>query len=386
MNSENKTNNGKKQGEVRSTPAVSSRVVTYKKTATLKKNEAPAVTVGKVKKVQVGVRVNAPKTTQVGKDQPKTTAATTGAVKGQSQGETKANPTPKVLNKHKKKRIKQGAKPIKVIIGVLVAFALIIGGVILGLYSSGHRYDTVKFTDAVTAEKYTIVFIGTVDANGTPVSGTIKYPQGQSATLSRNEDNIIRVEYSGGDVYEGDFKDLHRNGYGTLTMKNGDVYTGNFFYDRMWGKGEYRYSNGDVYTGEFQNNVKSGDGVYSFANGNLYEGKMENDMLNGEGIFKYASGNIYEGNFTNGIKNDDNAKMTIALQNGGFDVYIGEFKNDRRDGMGTYTFACGDTYEGQFSMDCISGHGKYTWVSGRTYEGQFLNGAIVKDSSLYPQV
>ena len=52
MNSENKTNNKEKGVDAKSVPPVSSRVVTYKKAATLKKTQAPTVTVGKVKKPQ----------------------------------------------------------------------------------------------------------------------------------------------------------------------------------------------------------------------------------------------------------------------------------------------------------------------------------------------
>ena len=270
-------------------------------------------------------------------------------------------PVNKAFTRAKKKRLKQGAAPIKVIIAVLAAVVLVVAGIIFAVYSAGYRYDTVKFSDVVTAEKYTIVFVGKVDPNGVPISGKLTYKDGLKATVGRTENNIVRVEYSNGWVYEGDFTALHRNGYGTLTMSGGDVYSGNFFYDRMWGNGVYTYGNGDKYTGEFENNKKCGDGVYQFANGNKYVGKFENDLRNGEGVFNYASGDVYEGAFVNDIKNDDNAKMIINTDSG-VDVYVGSFVNDRKDGYGTYTFANGDTYEGELRMDYISGHGKYTWV------------------------
>ena len=107
-------------------------------------------------------------------------------------------------------------------------------------------------------------------------------------------------------------------------------------------------------------------------------------MRNGEGVFTYADGSVYEGCYLNDKKNDDNAKMTIVRENKETDNYVGAFVNDVRHGIGTYTFSNGDSYTGEFKANYISGHGVYTWESGRTYEGEFLNGAIVKDTTVYP--
>ena len=289
-----------------------------------------------------------------------------------------------VNNKIKKRRVKQGISPLKLAMIILVTIALIVGTVVLSLFFSGYRYSRSTFEDHVSATTYVITFLGRVDENEIPLTGTLTFSDNTKAKISRNESGVVKVEYPDGSVYEGEFKDMHRNGKGVYTLKNGDVYSGEFFYDRMWGTGEYRFFNGDVYKGTFKNNVKEGRGEYVFANGNRYVGSFSNNMRNGEGVFTYADGSVYEGCYLNDKKNDDNAKMTIVRENKETDIYVGAFVNDVRHGIGTYTFSNGDSYTGEFKANYISGHGVYTWESGRTYEGEFLNGAIVKDTTVYP--
>ena len=67
----------------------------------------------------------------------------------------------------------------------------------------------------------------------------------------------------------------------------------------------------------------------------------------------------------------------ITYSNG--DVYEGTFKNDMRNGQGTYTFANGERYVGSFRDNQLSGEGTYTWPSGKTYTGRFENGKIVEE-------
>jgi hypothetical protein len=168
--------------------------------------------------------------------------------------------------------------------------------------------------------------------------------------------------------------------------KNGDKYTGNFHYDRMWGEGVYEYANGDKYEGSFENNLKSGTGTYTFRNGDVYVGEFANDMRNGKGVYTYVDGSVYEGKYVDNIRNDDKASMTIKYSDGTFDVYIGSFINDSREGQGSYTWANGDNYVGNFTSNNMDGEGTYTWASGRTYTGKFSMGSIVKDPSVYPNV
>lgn len=56
------------------------------------------------------------------------------------------------------------------------------------------------------------------------------------------------------------------------------------------------------------------------------------------------------------------------------DRYEGCFKNNKREGFGTYYWKNQDRFEGIFVQDQIEGKGVYFYVSGGKYEGEFKDG------------
>lgn len=52
------------------------------------------------------------------------------------------------------------------------------------------------------------------------------------------------------------------------------------------------------------------------------------------------------------------------------------WKNDKANGKGCKTFACGDRHEGLYIDDKRQGHGTYQWASGDRYEGNWKNGKM----------
>jgi len=52
-----------------------------------------------------------------------------------------------------------------------------------------------------------------------------------------------------------------------------------------------------------------------------------------------------------------------------FEVYEGEWKNDKADGTGTYTHADGAKYIGQWVDDKQEGNGIEIWPDGAKYDG-----------------
>ena len=56
------------------------------------------------------------------------------------------------------------------------------------------------------------------------------------------KNGIGRIEYNGGDVYEGALKDGAPHGPGTYTHVNGDVYEGHWDSDVKHGKGSFFYT------------------------------------------------------------------------------------------------------------------------------------------------
>ncbi|MEO8386425.1 MAG: caspase family protein, partial [Betaproteobacteria bacterium] len=56
--------------------------------------------------------------------------------------------------------------------------------------------------------------------------------------------------------------------------------------------------------------------------------------------------------------------------------YKGEFRDNKKQGKGTYIWANGNRYEGDFVDDEPSGRGKFTFASGDQYEGEYSKGAF----------
>lgn len=82
------------------------------------------------------------------------------------------------------------------------------------------------------------------------------------------------------------------------------------------GKGIYTYSSkpgnptGDIYDGEWLNDKKKGFGTYTYVDGDKYEGSWDNDKKNGQGVFTFANGQIYH----NGLWVDDAAQLSETEQ------------------------------------------------------------------------
>lgn len=219
--------------------------------------------------------------------------------------------------------------PLKVAAIIAVSLVLITAAIV---FLVGYRYISDEG----------VKFLGKSE-NGQPISGTINYPDGSSATL----DYLNRtIRYDNGNVYVGDIKGIERNGTGTMSFAaTGDVYEGSFLNDKMTGTCVMTYANGDKYEGSMQDGKRHGRGVMTFANGSVYDGNYENDTMNGNGTFTWSSGA----------------------------TYTGSFENEMKSGKGIMTFANGDVYTGDFAMDMRNGNGHYQWASGSYYVGAFRN-------------
>ena len=164
--------------------------------------------------------------------------------------------------KQNKRKMKTGfqTRTNFIIIGVsiLVSVLLIVGI----LYLFGIRYVKYRFDTG-----FSVSFVGVLNGDGMPATGHISY-SGDSAvkglTATYDAENKT-LEYSNGDVYEGEVKHLVKHGTGKLTRDNGDIYEGEFYEDRQHGHGVSTFANGDIYDGEYENGNKSGQGTYTWA-------------------------------------------------------------------------------------------------------------------------
>lgn len=63
--------------------------------------------------------------------------------------------------------------------------------------------------------------------------------------------------------------------------------------------------------------------------------------------------------------------------------YEGEWKVDKMEGKGKFTWKDKKSYEGHYKDGKKSGHGVMTWTSGVKYVGEWLNGQQNGQGKLY---
>ncbi len=105
-----------------------------------------------------------------------------------------------------------------------------------------------------------------------------------------------------------------------------------------------------------------------------YQGGCKDGLAEGYGEARGAA--EYRGGFGAGRKHGKGVKVWPAG-----DRYEGEFVEDRKEGMGKYTWsprgpAAGERYSGAYLNDRRHGYGAYEWPSGDRYAGLWVDDAI----------
>ena len=221
------------------------------------------------------------------------------------------------------------------------------------------------------------------------------------------------MNYASGDVYKGDWLDGKRSGEGHMEYANGDVYEGGWLDDQRSGEGVLSAGDGiRVYTGEwvedemegpvvltlsfnqeqgwvstleatYENGKLVGEGVYTpvnggaitatweyvesmtMADGALYTGLLVDGLPYGYGSILYEDETSYTGEFSEGKRSG------VGFMDEGEDYYIGEWKNDVRNGYGYRHYFDGSVFEGNWLNNSPNGQGSYTYVNGEVVEGEW---------------
>ena len=198
-----------------------------------------------------------------------------------------------------------------------------------------------------------------------------------------------------GDKYEGYWKNGLRNGKGTYSYANGSKYVGNTVDNKRNGYGVFTWANGDKYEGNWKDGMKDGEGKYIFADGTVKTGtwkkdeyQISNDQVqksemevlsgcvsgdcsNGFGTYVFESGEKYVGNWKNDMREGKGTNYWVSGA-----VYVGEWKEDRKHGLGSYTYKPESTlekYEGYYVNGHMEGKGTLTYRDGKKYVGEFHN-------------
>ena len=148
--------------------------------------------------------------------------------------------------------------------------------------------------------------------------------------------------------------------------------------------GTFTSDDGDKYVGEYKDNMRHGHGTYIFGpgefEGDKYVGEWKDDNP-WEGIEYSASGKV-QGTYSNGepctgceptarqvaiVREIDPSLITAALPSC---PSSGVFHNC----FGAFMFDDGDKYVGEWKEDKMHGHGTYTWANGEKYIGEFRDG------------
>ena len=122
-----------------------------------------------------------------------------------------------------------------------------------------------------------------------------------------------------------------------------------------------------------------------FPNGDHYSGDMDmgKARFHGTGTFRWANGARYEGEWFNGKRHgqgklydrprgeNDQPSGDAGRQS----VYVGAFKNNKREGQGRYDRWDGAVYEGEWKNDLMDGKlGQFQYPNGDIFIGSWKMG------------
>ena len=85
----------------------------------------------------------------------------------------------------------------------------------------------------------------------------------------------------------------------------------------------------------------------------------------------YPSGDRYIGEWKD---NKKNGKGTYIFVQGG--EYIGDWKDDNSNGQGTFTYSSGEKYTGEWKDGKAFGKGTFSYAGGEKYVGDWKDGAL----------
>ena len=101
-----------------------------------------------------------------------------------------------------------------------------------------------------------------------------------------------------------------------------------------------------------------------------YVGEYKNGKFHGQGTYTGKFGDNYVGQFKDGEFSGQGTYAWVTKDKKGA-KYVGRFQNDKYHGQGTYIFADGAKYIGQFKDGKFHGQGTYTGADGRRYVGEW---------------
>jgi hypothetical protein len=110
-------------------------------------------------------------------------------------------------------------------------------------------------------------------------------------------------------------------------------------------------------------------GAVTDAKGNRYVGQFKNGKRHGYGTYHFVTGDRFEGEYRNGLRE---GYGTYQFKKG--DRYVGYFHKGKYHRWGAYFFTNGDKFFGEYENGLRNGKGTHARINGERYEGEFLAG------------
>ena len=246
-------------------------------------------------------------------------------------------------------------------------------------------------------------------------------PTSRWSTHSNWTDCFGIFTYGSGEKYVGEWKDGKRHGQGTLSFTNGSKYVGEWKDRSMHGQGTQYNADGSVKRegiwedGKFQYAKKTspivtartlsptvtakkaptkggnlppckGSPTASISpiafwtdclgtltyKGHKYVGEWKDNKINGQGTYTFADGDKYVGEHKDG---KPHGQGTATFFDGS--KYVGEHKDGKPHGQGTYTDPDGNKYVGEWKNNKKHGQGTFTFVkSGKKWVGEWKDNKL----------
>jgi hypothetical protein len=153
-----------------------------------------------------------------------------------------------------------------------------------------------------------------------------------------------------------------------------------------------RYSDNSEYFGEIADGKRNGKGRMTYFNGGMFEGSWKNGKMHGFGKLFYPNGKLaYDGEWFEEkfdgkgvIFNEEIAPLNKRFEFKNFDglanawiKYEGEFRDDKKSGIGVLQLSNGERYIGGFQEDSVHGKGAFYTLDGRVVEGLWVYNRLV---------
>jgi len=109
-----------------------------------------------------------------------------------------------------------------------------------------------------------------------------------------------------------------------------------------------------------------------FKNGDVYVGECREGKPDGFGTYSFHTGEKYMGMHRHGLRHGQGVFLY-----GGKENYVGAFRDGQLHGHGVYTYADGAKYVGEFKHNLRDGRGYYVDASGARIEGLWADNRFV---------